>query len=180
MPLPDLAKILSGLRWAVAGAVATRRYMPERATFDVDIVLPIAQGSEARRRLEGAGFQYLGELSIGGSSWRSPDGVGLDVIEGRESWWELAVAEASRNRDDQGLPVLTLPYLVLMKLLAGRVQDVADVSRMLGRASDEDLERVREVIATHAHDLLEDVESLIALGRLEWEESGSDRTEPAS
>jgi hypothetical protein len=176
---PDLNSLLGDLPWAVAGAVATRRYMPERATADIDIVVPLPSVDEACRRLQDAGFRQLGKLAIGGSTWESPEGAVVDLIEGREPWWPDAIADANRNRDEEDRPVLTLAYLVLMKLLAGRVQDVADVSRMLGRASDQDLTRVRALIAARGADLIDDAESLIALGRLEWEEGGGEQGEPA-
>ena len=66
-------------------------------------------------------------------------------------------------------PVLTLPYLVLMKLEAGRIQDIGDISRMLGFASDESLTEVREVVGRYSTDATEDLESLIVLGKLEHE-----------
>lgn len=91
------------------------------------------------------------------------------MLECSAAWCAGALAEASRTRDGQGLPTLPLPYLVLMKLNAGRTQDVADISRTLGQASAADLERVRSVIAQYASADLEDVESLIELGRLEIE-----------
>src|SRR5262245_18737226 len=43
---PDLRPILAGLDWAIVGAVATRAYMPERATKDLDILVS-QQDSEA-------------------------------------------------------------------------------------------------------------------------------------
>jgi hypothetical protein len=65
--------------------------------------------------------------------------------------------------------VLTLPYLVLMKLLAGRVQDTADVTRMLGAAEAHQVAEVRKIVALNEPNALEDLESLVALGRLERE-----------
>ena len=59
-----------------------------------------------------------------------------------------------------------------MKLYAGRVQDVADVTRILGGLSDSDIDLVRAVIMRYAADMSEDLESLIALGRLEREDQG--------
>ena len=38
-PWPDLRPILHGIPWAIVGAVATRAYMPERATKDLDILV---------------------------------------------------------------------------------------------------------------------------------------------
>jgi len=68
---PDLTEILTGLPWAVVGAVATRAYMPERATQDLDILVIASDAREIRTRLEGAGFEKVQELAIGGAAWRS-------------------------------------------------------------------------------------------------------------
>lgn len=63
--------------------------------------------------------------------------------------------------------MLALPYLVLMKLASSRLQDTADLSRMLGLASEEELTRVRAAVARYAPQEADDMESLIYLGRLE-------------
>lgn len=65
------------------------------------------------------------------------------------------------------LPVLGLPYLVLMKLTAMRSQDWADVSRMLGLATEADLEEVRDVVRRYSPEDVEDLEALIMLGQRE-------------
>ena len=167
MRVPNLTGVLGPLPWAVVGAVATRLYMPERATQDLDIAVRVEDASEVRRRLSDAGFAHQGELSIGGSSWRSPGGVIVDVLEVSEPWFAQALAEAGRNRDAQGLPVLPLPYLALMKFQAGRVQDLADVTRMLGQANDETPDLVRRLFSQYSGGDLEHLESLIQLGQLE-------------
>jgi len=170
----DLTDVLSPLPWAVVGAAATRLYMPERTTRDLDVVVLAKDGEAARGRLRDAGYTHQGDLAIGGSSWIAPDGIPVDVIEVSEAWWPEALADAAMNRDAQGLPVLTLPYLVLSKLLAGRVQDIADVARMLGQADEAGLQEVRRVIGELQANLLEDLESLISLGKLEaGEEAGA-------
>lgn len=91
----------------------------------------------------------------------------MDVLEVSVGWFHQALAEAERNRDAQGLPVLPLPYLALMKFQAGRVQDLADVTRMLGQADEETLDSVRRLFGQYSRDDLEDLESLIRLGQLE-------------
>lgn len=169
-PWPDLTAVLSPIAWAVAGAVATRLHMPERATHDMNIVVAVADAPEAYSRLQAAGFEREGRLSIGGVSWRSPGGQRIDVIEGREVWWPEAIAAAQSNRDMAGLPILPLPWLVLMKFQAGRAQDVADVARMLGQADDAALMSVRALFRRYTDEAnQEDLESLIALGRLEMQ-----------
>jgi hypothetical protein len=167
MAWPNLSPILTPIRWAVVGAAATRLYMPERATQDFDIAIRAVDASAARAKLAQSGYTHQGDLSIGGSTWRAPDGQSIDVIEGHEPWWTTALAEAQANRDAQGLPVLPLRFLVLMKFQAGRVQDLADVTRMLGQSNTPTLDSVRELFRQYARNDLPDLESLIALGKLE-------------
>ena len=176
MMWPDLTSILLPIRWAVVGAVATRLYMPERMTQDLDIVIRSVDGSQARQKLAEARFIYQGELSIGGSSWTTPNGELIDILEGNDTWWTAAITDAQVNRDAQGLPIVPLPYLVLIKLRAGRVQDIADVTRMLGQAGEATLDAVRMLFAQHASEDMQDLESLIELGQLELQSSGSNET----
>lgn len=167
MVWPAPTSVLSPIRWAVVGAVATRLYMPERMTQDLDIVIEATDGPQARQKLLAAGFIYRGELSIGGSSWRTPDGGQMDMLEGSGVWWADAIVEAQTNRDAQGLPIIPLPYLALMKFQAGRAQDIADVTRMLGQVEAGTLNAIRALFDEYAPEDIEDLESLIELGRLE-------------
>ncbi len=169
MQFPDLSSVLEDRLWAVIGAAATRLYMPERATRDLDILVRFQNAAEVRAKLAQAGFTYDGEWSIGGSSWSSPEGFPLDVVECSQGWCEQAIAQAQSNRDAQGAPVLPLPFLVLMKFQAGRAQDLADVTRMLGQAPPEQLAAVRAVFERWLPDEKEDLESFIALGQLEMQ-----------
>jgi hypothetical protein len=54
-----------------------------------------------------------------------------------------------------------------MKFQAGRVQDLADVTRMLGQASDEALNAARDLFGQYSPADLEDLESLVLLGQME-------------
>jgi len=162
---PDLTPTLTGIPWAVVGAVATRAYMPERTTQDLDILVNVSDQEEVRVRLQRAGFLPVQALAIGGMTWRSPMGALVDVIESRAAW--VSEALQSLRRDRQGLPVLDLPYLVLMKVEAGRAQDLADAARMLGAASEARHQETRELFRRYLPDAQDDLESLIALGRLE-------------
>jgi hypothetical protein len=163
----DLSPILGPIPFAVVGAVATRHYMPERMTQDLDIAVMGSDSDAVRAKLTEAGFSYIGELSIGGSSWMGPNSIVLDVLEQREDWWRDGISEAQNNRDLQELPIMPMPHLVLMKFCAGRLQDLADISRMLGLADDLSLEAVRDLFKTRAPEGLDDLESLVALGKLE-------------
>ena len=167
MTWPDLSTVLTAVPWAVVGAVATRLYMPERLTRDLDIAIWIGDAAEAHRKLVAAGFINQGDLSIGGVTWQAPDGHLIDMIEGREPWWPQALAEAQTNRDAAGLPILPLSYLIYMKMQASRPQDLGDLARMLGQATDDGLDKVRAFFRQYSPDDLEDLESLIKLGKLE-------------
>jgi hypothetical protein len=167
MQWPDLSPVLAPIRWAVVGAAATRLYMPERFTQDFDVALAVQDAEMAYRQLSLAGYVRIGELSIGGSTWRAPDGQLIDVIEGSEPWWSDALLEAQSNRDAQNLPILPLSYLVLMKFNAGRTRDLGDIAQMLGHADDRALYEVRAVFRQYTADDLDDLESLILLGKLE-------------
>jgi hypothetical protein len=164
-PWPDLRPILQSIPWAIVGAVATRAYMPERATQDLDILVRRQDGDRVRERLEAAGYRCVSSLAVPGFLTRSSEGVEIDVLLGDHPWLEEALAHP--RRDPAGYPVLDLPYLVLMKMAAFRVQDMADVTRMLGLASEEELARVRMVVARYAPGDAEDLESLIYLGQME-------------
>lgn len=163
----DLNQILGSSQFVIVGGVATRLYMPERFTLDLAIMVSSQEsGTVHEQLLQQSGARQVGELGIPGSQWELSDGTSLDVLTSDEPWiWD---ALAQPNYSPDGLPVIALPYLVLMKLRASRAQDLADVSRMLGGASEPDLEKVRQVIRQYCAEGLEDVESLIVLGKLEY------------
>jgi len=167
-PWPDLRPVLQSIPWVIVGAVATRAYMPERATKDLDILVRREDGDEVRERLEAAGYTFVTHLAVPGFLVHSPEGVEVDVVLGDDPWLDEALAHP--RQDPAGFPVLDLPYLVLTKLVASRLQDVADLSRMLGLASDEELSSVRAVVTRYAPTEMDDLESLIYLGRFEMKD----------
>jgi hypothetical protein len=164
---PDLRQTLAGIPWAVCGAVATRLYMPERATADLEVVILTRDAPAVHARLLADGYGRQNALAIGGSTWQSPDGRDVDVLEFTDPWVADALAEAAENPDPQGLPVLPLRYLVLRKLAASRAQDIADLARMLGVADEQELDRVRATIREFSPSDIDDLEALIRLGQLE-------------
>ena len=164
---PDFRQILRGIPWVIIGSVATRAYMPERMTKDMDILIHKNDGKEVIQRLQKAGYTVISQLAVPGHLLQSPTGVEVDVLFGDAPWLKDALTQP--QFDAAGYPVLDLPYLVLLKLQAIRPQDWTDVSRMLGLASDEALNQVREVIAQYSPEDRDDLESLIYLGKMETE-----------
>jgi len=170
-PWPDLRTILQNIPWVIVGGVATRAYMPERATKDMHILVKAADGDRALARLKAAGYLSLATLGIPGYALQSPAGIEIDLLLGDDAWLEEALADA--GRDAAGYPVLALPYLVLTKLTSMRSQDWADVSRMVGLAEEAELDRVRAVVRRYSPQDLEDLEALIILGQRELQTPGA-------
>ncbi|MEA5618980.1 hypothetical protein VB711_14180 [Cronbergia sp. UHCC 0137] len=164
-PVTNLNIIIKQAPFVVVGGVATRLYMPERMTLDLDILVRVEDAKLIYQDLEKANGEKIGNLSIPGSQWKLDDGTSLDVLE-FDGYW---VTEALNNPNyaADGLPIIDLPYLVLMKLIAGRSQDLADISRMLGGANDSQLQQVKKVINQYLPNAVEDLESLVILGKLE-------------
>ena len=164
-PEVALKAFLPFTRYVVVGGVATRLYMPARNTLDTDILVHPDDGERADRELEKAGAVRIGPLTCGGATWRLPNGRHLDVLKIQEDWVRQAVEHAVSG--PSGEPYVSLEYLVLMKLTSSRLQDLADIGRMLGGADDGTLTRVRSVVRQHRPSDLKDLEQMIDLGRLE-------------
>ncbi|MGB5595180.1 MAG: hypothetical protein WBM62_14235 [Crocosphaera sp.] len=164
-PVSNLKLIIKQAPFVIVGGVATRLYMPERMTLDIDILIKIQDRLLIYQDLENANSQKIGDLSIPGSQWKLPDNTLLDVLEGEDNWVEEAIASPKFAPD--GLPIIDLPYLILMKLSASKTQDLADITRMLGLAKEKELEQTRAIIKTYLLTAEEDLEKLITLGKLE-------------
>ncbi|MBN1873439.1 MAG: hypothetical protein JXA33_04350 [Anaerolineae bacterium] len=162
---PDLRPVLKKIPWAIIGGVATRAYMPERVTHDLDILIHAQNAPTVRQRLETAEYTWVAALAIPGFTYRSSEGIEVDVVLSDAPWVTEALTHP--QFDLAGYPILALPYLVLLKLASSRTQDIADLSRMLGLANENTLTQVRTVVACYAPGETEDVESLIYLGKLE-------------
>ena len=139
--------------------------MPERMTLDLDILINTEDAELIYQDLEEAEGKKVGNLSISGSQWQLADNTSLDVLEGEDEWVKEAVLNPNYAPD--GLPIIDLPYLVLMKLSASRTQDLADISRMLGLADENTLTKIKSVVKAYLSTAMEDLESLILLGKLE-------------
>lgn len=164
---PDLRKILKDIKWAVIGTVATRAYMAERVTQGLDIVVLQEDGERVVQHLAMAGYSIVSKLEISGYQLCSSDQSVVNIYFGDQEW--LPIALQNLSRDPAGYPVLSLPYLILMKFGAPRIKDWADIPRMLCFASDQELDAVREVIVRYSPDDKNDLEDLIVLGKREKE-----------
>jgi hypothetical protein len=164
---PDLRDVLKGIPWVLIGGVATRAYMAERMTKDMDVLVHERDGEEARKRLVAANYVYVSRLIVPGALLRSPEGAEIDLIYGQYPWLEHALAHP--GYDAAGYPVIALPYLVLLKMWATRDQDWTDITRMLSTATDEQIAEIRKVMAQYSPEDSDDLETMIYLGKREME-----------
>ncbi len=158
---------MDDLPYVVVGGLAVALYMPPRATLDVDILVARPDQPRAEELLANYKCRRLGALSAGGSSWLMPDGRTLDVLALDLPWVDEALADTVQGPG--GVPFIKLPYLILMKLESGRLQDLADISRMLGCAETEQIEKARLAVARFRLHDAEDFESMLKLGKMEHE-----------
>ena len=162
-----------GIPNAAAGAIAANAYMPPRHTADLDLMVVIDSLGPASRLLIEAGWKSTGELELyeglKGTAWTDPADTSreLDVIGLPGDWGHEAIASAQTNLVG-GIATLTLPFLVITKLISARLQDTGDLARALGAADDVLRQDVRDVVTRHRPGDLEDVEQLIELGKLEF------------
>ncbi len=168
-PIPDLSGVLGPLRWALIGGIALRAYAPERMTLDVDILIHERDALAARQAFIAANYRIIAELAIGGFSAQEelrPDAMPVDVIARKDPWIEDALANPHHDR--AGHPVLARPYLTLLKLQAGRTQDLADIQRLLATTPTTERASTRNLIERYTPHLVEDYDSLVTLADLEF------------
>lgn len=141
--------------WYLFGAQAVALHGVPRTTADVDVT--ILWNEEAERvvdALRSAGIEPLvddPEFIAGtrviparhaASGWR------LDIVLGGPGLEEQIAADAVKmSVGSLEVPVLRLEHLVVLKLLAQRPQDIADVARLLSVRGDAiQVEEVRELL----------------------------------
>lgn len=145
------------------GGHATSLYMPQRQTFDIDILIHQENQEEINQEFIAENARLIGDLTIGGRSYLLQEQT-INIIYSKDSWFFDAYRAANVAF---GIKVISLPYLVLLKMLAGRMQDLADCSRMLGHADNSTIAEVKRIITLYSPEDLEDLESLIYLGKIE-------------
>jgi hypothetical protein len=119
-----------GIRHALVGALGGNAYRnPPPTTEDIHFLV----GEEAFEQHEG-GFVTM----------RVPvvefDGIDVEQVPLTDA---LRVVEEGLNHApvSEGVPIAGVETIVVMKLLAGRTQDLADVEAIIGSGADRDLLR---------------------------------------
>lgn len=166
--VPPLHDILGATRWVLVGGLALRAYIPERMTLDVDILIHERDSERARIAFRDAGYPITGQLSIGGFSVQADDAntPPIDVLTRSDGWLDTVLATPAS--DAAGYPVLPRAYLILLKLQAGRTQDLADVQRLVAYTSPAQRAEFIQVVRLASSELVEDLESLFTLADFEF------------
>jgi hypothetical protein len=164
--LPDLRQILGPLPWVLVGGVALRAYMPERATHDIDILLHQRDSARACAALAGSGYTITTHNTAVRISAEQAGALPIDIHLEWQEWLDPALAAPSS--DAAGYPVLGRPYLMLLKLQAGSLQDLTDVQRMLRDTPLPERVTTRALVANLDPALGKEFDALIALAEYEF------------
>lgn len=145
----EVSQMLSaaGIRHALVGALGANAYRNRpRTTEDIDFLV----GDEAFEQHPGG---YV--------TMRVPvvefDGIDIDQVRLTDA---LRVVEEGLNRAplSGGVPIAPVETIVIMKLLAGRTQDLADIEAVVASGADRDL--LREAVRRAAAGSVETLERL--------------------
>ena len=161
--------------YVVCGAWAANNYMAPRNTQDVDILTTTENLENILTELELQGYVLDGPLELSGKDRLGPlYGARMvkpdtpypiiDVLTSEDTWVAKAIGEA--KLDPSGNKVLSIPYLVLMKIDA-RARDMADLVSILGNAGGETLERTKDLIFKYLPNSLDDFASLVLMAKIE-------------
>jgi hypothetical protein len=128
----EVSKMLSGagIRHALVGALGANAYRNRpRTTEDIDFLV----GDEAFERHEG-GFVTMRVPVI------EFDGIDVDQVPLTDA---LRVVEHALDRPpvSEGVPIAPVDTIVVMKLLAGRTQDLADIEGIIASGADREILR---------------------------------------
>jgi hypothetical protein len=166
--IPPLHDVLGATRWVLVGGLALRAFIPERMTLYVNILIHERDSANARTAFQAAGYRVTAQLSSGGFSVQAgdPKAPPIDVLTRSDAWLDTVLAAPAY--DAAGYPVLPRTYLILLKLQAGRTQDLADVQRLVAYTSPAQRAAFTQVVRLASPELVEDLESLFTLADLEF------------
>lgn len=126
-----------GVSVALAGGIALQHYGSDRFTADLDVV-----ASGAIR-----GLPSQNALSFGGYGSTTPSGVPVDVIlrDDDERRIYAEALEYARRVPELPMRVISPEYAFVMKMMAGRPKDVADLDTLLA-LEVVDLDKLRRLV----------------------------------
>ncbi|MBM3820008.1 MAG: hypothetical protein FJW14_13460 [Acidimicrobiia bacterium] len=130
-----------GVAFALIGGLALDAWGIPRATKDVDFAVPVGAAEKAAESLRGPNTEVR-PLRIGGVGIRDADrGLRIDLVDRRFHFSQLFAdaiqdARVSGRRarvGDSDVGLVSLEYLLAMKLVSGDPKDEIDARRILQR-----------------------------------------------
>lgn len=135
--LQEVANAAKGTRVMLVGGIALHQYGSDRLTSDIDIV--------AEQALQA--FPAERPLSFGGYSSHTSQGVPVDVILRDDDYAEVYTEALQYARRDPSipLPIVSLEYAVVLKMIAHRPKDIADLDTIF-RLGTVDVAKARKLV----------------------------------
>lgn len=176
LSLPKLKSLLpANLPYAIIGGIATTFYMPARNTQDLDVLILADDADLLERTLVRHNWTKLENIHINsedieilGGAWKSAEGELLDLLYAPDLTW---VSKALRTENTiaapDGLRVIALPYLILLKLLARRNRDILDIEEMLQYCDEQAIADIKAVVQEAMPALSEDLSQHIAIAQMD-------------
>lgn len=169
------------LQWALIGGLAVSIRSAPRFTKDLDFAIAVADDSEAEdvvHRLQGRGYHpleileqdYVERLS-GVRLGQNDSDVVVDLLFASSGIEDEIVANATPLEvlPKLPVPVASTGYLIALKVLAGRNQDLTDLEALIPAASAADLDIARSGVKlihkrgfNREQDVVADLEELIS------------------
>ncbi|MEM8506154.1 MAG: hypothetical protein AAF716_23765 [Cyanobacteria bacterium P01_D01_bin.1] len=176
LSLPRLKALLpNDLPYAIIGGIATTFYMPARTTQDLDLLILSDDAERLEQALVHQRWTQIENIhirsdgiEITGGAWRSIEGELLDLLYTSDlTWARTALQPENTTITPDGLRVIALPYLILLKLLARRNRDILDIEEMLQYCDEQKIADIRAVVANVMPILSEDLEQHIAIAQMD-------------
>ena len=151
--LSPVREALRGLKgWAVAGGAAVTQFAPGRFTRDIDIVclpdvaLAVVKKLEDHYHERGKSIPFAKRWELCSKVIRFERAL-IDVLVLRTNVATDVFPRGLPTDLSQDVPVVRKPELCLLKMLAWRGRDEADVRRLVRTMLDADIEKAAKLIA---------------------------------
>ena len=138
LALQDLSDALDpkGIDWAVTGAVAANNYRDQiRTTSDLDVMLALVGKaiSDVQDALHQRGWATIAVAEDFLLRMEHPEGGRVDVMVSGTDYETGAIARSHKTDHDEDLSfrMLAVEDVVILKLIADRTQDAADVESII-------------------------------------------------
>lgn len=154
--------------YALCGAYAMKSFLPQRATYALDLLITPA----SKKRT----IQALDKLSSRKETFSNThtfyrlreETLYLNLLSIDAPWVTTALTDSRKNIDPTSLePVLTFPWLILSKLNYGKRQDYMDCARLISRATPKQLEETKRLLNKWLPTALPDLRKLYRIGKQE-------------